>query len=148
VEAGGGGRVPRHRSKEIRRSLDVSSFSRRGDVYTEQCTCRTRHHPRRLGRICFRYPQPFPPTSGGKSADTEGCVSGVDSSSRSPVAVDHFVGIGSKSPLPRRQATSDNSCVHACKFMIGQLQSHLDTSLLRLSRRTTPSSSHNGRAGG
>jgi hypothetical protein len=80
----------------------------------------------RLGRICFRYPQPFPPTSGGKSADTEGCVSGVDSSSLS---------VAGRSPLWESGTQHKNREHRLCpaSLVIRQLRSHISIHLLDLS---------------
>jgi hypothetical protein len=88
----------------------------------------------RLGRICFRYPQPFPPTSGGKSADTEGCVSGVDSSSLS---------VAGRSPLWESGTQHKNREHRLCpaSLVIRQLRSHISIHLsynYQLPNVTTP----------
>lgn len=78
-------------------------------------------------------PTTCPPTSGGKSADTEGCVSGVDSSSLSVAGRSHFVGIGDTTQEQRAQTLP-------CKFGDPTAAiTHLDTSLRSLLRLSYPS---------
>lgn len=91
-------------------------------------------------------PTTFLPTSGGKSADTEGCVSGVDSSSLSVAGRSHFVGIGDTTQEQRAQTLP-------CKFGDPTAAiTHLDTSLLQLPATREPGAKtpapHRGRAGG